>query len=178
VSESIQPILEDCKNSVRSAQEKLYQMYYPYAMTVALPYLDGEEEAMEVVNDGFMKVFRNLDQYQPNQPFKGWFRRILINTAIDYFRKNKSRQHHLDTMDHATENWDDSIIDTISADEILEEVQKLSPAYRMVFNLYALEGYNHREIAEKLHISEGTSKSNLAKARTKLKSVLQSMNLS
>ena len=84
----------------------------------------------------------------------------------------------MDTMDHATENWDDSIIDTISADEILEEVQKLSPAYRMVFNLYALEGYNHREIAEKLHISEGTSKSNLAKARTKLKSVLQSMNLS
>ncbi len=131
---------------------------------------------MEVVNDGFIKVFMNMRHYDKERSFKGWFRRILINTAIDNFRSNKNHYHHLDAEDQTISNFNDNIIDTMSANEILNLVQCLPPAYKLVFNLYALEGYKHSEIAEKLNISIGTSKSNLAKARNKLKTAIQTLN--
>lgn len=169
-------IIEECKHNKRSAQEKLYKMYYRYAMSISLPYTKNEDEAMEVVNDGFIKVFMNIRNYDNERPFKGWFRRILINTAIDNFRSNKNHYHHLDSEDISISDFNDNIIDTMSANEILNLVQCLPPAYKMVFNLYALEGYKHSEIADMLNISIGTSKSNLAKARNKLKKAIQTLN--
>jgi len=169
-------IIEECKRLTRSAQEELYQKYYGYAMSISLPYTINEDEAMEVVNDGFIKVFKHINFYDSNRPFNGWFRRILINTAIDNFRHNKNHYYHLDSGDIEVSDFNDNIIDEMSANEILNLVQNLPPAYKMVFNLYALEGYKHKEIAEMLNISIGTSKSNLAKARNKLKVAINSLN--
>ncbi len=169
-------IIEDCKRNIRSAQEKLYQLYYRYAMSISLPYSNNEDEAMEVVNDGFIKVFMNIGDYEMGRSFKVWFRRILINTAIDNFRHNKNHYFLTEPEDHSISSFNDDIIDEMSANEILNLVQDLPPSYKMVFNLYALEGYKHNEIAEMLKISIGTSKSNLAKARNKLKVAIQSLN--
>lgn len=169
-------LIEECKRNKRSAQEKLYQMYYGYAMSISLPYSNNEDEAMEIVNDGFIKVFGNIRHYKKDRPFKRWFRKILINTAIDNFRSNRNHYHHQDSEDLSVSDFNDNIIDAMSANEILNLVKCLPPAYKLVFNLYALEGYKHREIAEKLNISIGTSKSNLAKARNKLKVAIQTLN--
>ena len=169
-------IIDGCKSNKRSAQEKLYQMYYGYAMSISLPYTNNEEEAMEIVNDGFVKVFRSIGTFDSDKKFNVWFRRIMVNSAIDHYRKNKKHYHHMDTEDISIADFNDNVIDTISANEILNLVQNLPPAYKMVFNLYALDGYKHQEIAEMLNISIGTSKSNLAKARNKLKVAIDTLN--
>ena len=169
-------IIEDCKNNNRSAQEKLYHRYYRYGMSISLPYTNNEEEAMEIVNDGFIKVFKNIGVFDKDKKFNVWFRRIMVNSAIDHFRKNKKHYHHMDTEEISITDFNDNVIDRIAADEILNLVQNLPPAYKMVFNLYALDGYKHTEIANMLNISIGTSKSNLAKARNKLKVAIKTLN--
>jgi RNA polymerase sigma-70 factor (ECF subfamily) len=145
-------------------------------MSVSLPYVNSENEAQEVVNDGFIKLFMNIHQYDKSKSFKGWFRKILINTAIDNFRQNKSHYNQIELGEAQVSNFDDNIIDKMSAEEILNLVQHLPKAYKIVFNLYVLEGYKHHEIAKILNISVGTSKSNLAKARNKLKESIQILN--
>ena len=169
-------IINGCKSNNRTAQEKLYQLYYRYGMSISLPYTNNEEEAMEIVNDGFVKVFKNIALFDTEKIFNVWFRRIMVNSAIDHFRKNKKHYHHLDTEDLSVPDFNDNIIDAMSANEIINLVQNLPPAYKMVFNLYALDGYKHQEIAEMLNITIGTSKSNLAKARNKLKVAINALN--
>jgi len=178
MSNEIKDILTACQRNERSAQEKLYRDFYGYAMSICLPYTKDKTEAEEVANDGFVKVFNHLISYDFSQPFKGWLRRIMINSAIDYYRRNKKHYNH-DDIENAYDasSFDTNIIDQLSADEIMEQVQKLPPAYQMVFNLYAVEGYKHHEIAEQLNISEGTSKSNLSKAKAKLKKQLELANV-
>ena len=143
-------------------------MFLNYAHKVCLPYVYSKEEVEEVVNDGFLKVFNNLSKYDNSRPFKSWFKSIFINTAIDHYRKTLNEPYltNIDYIDIANDTED--IVSKISADEILALVQNLSPAYRMVFNLYVIEGYTHREISEALNIGIGTSKSNLRDARKKL----------
>jgi len=170
----IKDILTACQHNDRSAQEKLYRNYYGYAMSICLPYTKDKTEAEEVANDGFIKVFNHLSSYDSVQSFKGWLRRIMVNSAIDYYRRNKKHYNH-DDIENAydADSFDTSVIDQLSANEIMEQVQKLPPAYQLVFNLYAVEGYKHQEIAKQLNISEGTSKSNLYKAKAKLKEQLE-----
>lgn len=124
----------------------------------------------EVINDGFLKVFNNLKKYDHSLPFKTWLRLIFINTAIDSYRKNKNYLYRVEIADTDILNIDNSVdvISKMSTDEILQLIQSLSPACKMVFSLYVIDGYNHREIAEMLDIQEGTSKSNLRDARRKL----------
>lgn len=147
-------------------------------MSVCLRYAGNKAEAQEILNDGFMKVFTNLKTFDRNKPFRWWLRRILINTAIDYFRRSPKQVYSLDAEGAAEVAESQDILAVISAEEILAIVQTLSPAYRMVFNLYAIEGYTHAEIAEKLGIHEGTSKSNYAKARAQLqKKIVKEMKI-
>ena len=131
------------------------------------------EEAKEILNDGFIKVFQHIKRfkYNPKQPFKAWLRRILINAAIDHFRQQKKHYYHTDIEEipHELDTYEPTIVNQLSYDEIMVLVQQLSPAYRMVFNLHVVEGYKHPEIARKLGISVGASKSNLAKAKKKSK---------
>lgn len=145
-----------------------------YSKTIAIRYAANTEETEEIINDAFLKVFNNIKKYDYSQPFKAWLRTIVVNTAIDYYRKNKkyAQQVTIDEIDMPTMDVD--IISKLSANEILKLVQALSPAYRMVFSLYVIEGYNHREIAEMLGIKEGTSKSNLQDARKKLQAMILS----
>jgi RNA polymerase sigma factor (sigma-70 family) len=141
-------------------------------MGVCLRYSRTREEAVEILNDGFMKIFTKLDRYTKGLSFKGWIRKVMINSAIDYFRRNEKHYHSLDISHIQYESAVESVLDKLSEKEIIKAIQRLPPSYRMVFNLFVIEGYKHEEIANQLNISVGTSKSNLSIARNKLKKIL------
>lgn len=173
----MQLLLQGCKKNDRESQRLLYQHYYGYAMSICARYSHSFEEAKEIVNDGFMKVFKKIGQHDTESSFKAWLRRIMINTAIDYYRREVKHYHHLDFKGQESINTTNrNVIDDISYVELVEMVQNLSPAYRAVFNLYVIDGFTHEEIAKILEISEGTSKSNLMKAREKLKKMIEVSN--
>ena len=141
-------------------------------MAICLRYSDHYQQAVEIVNDGFLKVFTKLDKYNTNKSFKGWVRRIMINSAIDHFRKEK-KYAATDSIDnHETASFEPTAVQNLSYDEVIQQIQKLSPSYRAVFNLYVIDGYKHHEISEILNISIGTSKSNLSRARSLLQRAL------
>jgi RNA polymerase sigma factor (sigma-70 family) len=172
-SQQVEELLTGCLKNSREAQRKLYQHFYGYAMSVCVRYCKDTEEAKEVLNDGFMKVFTKLKQYNHDKPFKGWVRRIMINTALDNYRHNL-KYYHASDIETAPPMADTA--DTISSlnyEYLIGLIQQLSPAYRTVFNLYVIDGYTHDEIGEILGISAGTSKSNLSKARANLREVLK-----
>lgn len=170
---SIEMLLEGCRKGDRMSQELLYRQFYGFAMGICMRYTRDRDEAMDVVNDGFMKVFMKSELYDPDKPFKAWLRRIMVNTALDFYRQNAKHFHHEDVetahyvADHAQPDAD------IRYEDLIKFVQELSPAYRTVFSLFAIEGYSHEEIAESLNISVGTSKSNLARAREQLRKMLK-----
>ena len=170
----LQSVIKACISKNSQAQSVLIEQFYGYAMKICLPYSANRMEAEEMLNDSFLKVFNNLEKYDSLQSFKAWLRTIIVNTAINYYNKNKN--YHNYTSEIAEVDlaiWDEDVLDKISKDEILELVHQLPPAYKMVFTLYVVEGYNHREIAERLGIKEGTSKSNLADARIKLQAMIR-----
>lgn len=169
-------LIKGCQNNDRESQRMLYKHYYGYAMSICIRYAQNREEAQEILNDGFMKVFSKIGMYDNKKSFKGWLRRILINTAIDHFRANKKHYYHADIeVVHEHAEGKDVIAD-MTHNEILELVQKLSPMYRTVFSLYVIDGYSHEDIAKELGISVGTSKSNLSKARANLRKMLVKTN--
>lgn len=167
-------LLAGCLRNNRRSQELLYRQFYGYAMGVCLRYTPTREEALDVLNDGFLKVFTRLEQYDPEQPFKGWLRRILINTALDQYRQAVKHYHHeaVEAADQ-TAATDTDAYSQLAHEELIALIQQLSPAYRLVFNLYVIDGYSHEEIAGQLGITVGASKSNLARARENLKRMLQ-----
>jgi len=170
---NLQLLIEGCRNKNRHSQGKLYEHFYGYGMSVALRYSENREEALEIVNDSFLKVFNRLDQYDPSYPFKAWFRKIIINSSIDYFRKFHKHPKFLEIAGIGDlKDTNSALLRFPSEDDMLPVIQKLPPAYRMVFNLYVMEEYKHHEIAEILEISVGTSKSNLARAKVKLRELL------
>ena len=170
-------LLDGCKRNDRESQRLLYQHYYAYAMSVCLRYSRSLDEAKEVVNDGFMKVFQKLDQHETESSFKGWLRRIMINSAIDHYRKESKHYNHIAaTSDKIFEPTVGTVLDDISYAELIGMIQHLSPGYRAVFNLHVIDGFTHDEISKILNISEGTSKSNLMKARENLKVMIEKAN--
>lgn len=177
-SKEIEELIKLCISGDRRAQQKLFILCYPLSMSVCRRYAHTLEEAKSLVNEGMLKVFNQLDRYNLQLSFGGWVRRIMINTAIDEFRRNKKyleRFADLET-EEIPHSFEEDVLDKISAEELLSLVQQLPPAYRMVFSLYAVEDYTHKEIAEHLGISEGTSKSNYAKAKAKLQKAIGSLH--
>jgi len=158
-------LIDGCKRKDRQSQKDLYKGCFSYAMSICLRYANNAEEAQEILNDSFLKVFNKIHLLSPPFNFKAWLRRILINTSIDYLRKNKSFLYSADYQEAKSIEVEASALDHLSEQDILMLVQMLPPSYRTVFNLYAIEGYSHEEIAKTLQISVGTSKSNLHKAR-------------
>jgi RNA polymerase sigma factor (sigma-70 family) len=170
-------LLEGCKKNDRESQRLLYQHYYAYAISICMRYCRSMEEAKEILNDGFMKVFQKIDQHETELSFKAWLRRIMIHTAIDHYRKQSKHYYHSDVSE--TKNIasvSGNALDELSHTELIAMIQQLSPAYRAVFNLHVIDGYTHEEIAEILNISAGTSKSNLAKARENLRKEIEKVN--
>ncbi|WP_207435546.1 sigma-70 family RNA polymerase sigma factor [Sabulibacter ruber] len=160
--------LDGCRKGKQSAQKKLYEHYYSFAKSICLRYAASQQQAEEMVNDGFLKVLENLAQYDSSRAFEAWFRTVVVRTSIDYYRRHHLKGTRIDLEDAPELEQEDDLLETISAEEILRLVQQLPPAYRTVFSLFVVDGYNHSEIAEMLQINEGTSRSNLAKARAKL----------
>lgn len=143
-------------------------------MSLTLRYANSREQAAEILNDAFMKVFTNIDTYNPSRPFKPWLRQIIVNTAINHYHKHHKDRQLIDIATAEDEvSTEEEILSGISYEEIIEMVQQLSPAYRTVFNLYVIEGFKHQEIADMLDISVGTSKSNLFKAKKNLQSIVE-----
>jgi len=170
-------LIEACRRGERKAQFELYQLCYGILMSVCFRYERNKEDAEFLLNKAFLKILTNLDSYADNVPFEAWIRRITINTAIDEYRKSQRSKidyveepmllASLSEMDYneADKNFD--------AEELLALVRNLPPASQKVFNLYIIDGYNHKEIAEKLGMSEGTSKWHLSSARKKLQEMMK-----
>ena len=169
-------LIQGCKRNDRDSQRLLYQHYYSYALAICLRYSRSAAEAKEVVNDGFLKVFDKIDRYNVELPFKAWLRKIMINASIDQYRKELKHAHQAPVEQAQLMHSQPVAVSNLSHDELIALVQKLTPAYRAVFNLYVIDGYTHREIGKLLNIAEGTSKSNLLKARENLRSMLDGMN--
>ena len=169
-------IVKQCVKGDRKAQRELYKTFYGKMMSVCYRYSNNSEDAKDILQDGFVKVFGNLKKYNFTGSLEGWIRRIIVNTAIDHYRKHKN-VHFIDDeegfiLENSKTESADSIYSQFGEEVIIEAIQALSPSYRAVFNLNAIEGFQHKEIAEKLGISEGTSKSNLAKAKKNLRKIL------
>ncbi len=168
----LKAVLQGCQRGNPRSQRKLYEHFYGYAMSICLRYAQHREEAVEILNDAFFKVFTHLDQYNKGYPFQPWLRRILINTAIDYHRHLHNLPVCLELREALEVVVDDMPMPPLSEDEdVLPILQQLPPAYRIVFNLSVMEGYHHHEIAEMLGISASTSRSNLVRAKEKLRSL-------
>jgi RNA polymerase sigma-70 factor (ECF subfamily) len=177
--EQLKAIIDGCLQNNRRSQEELFKLFYGKMLAVCMRYTKDKDNAQEIVQEGFIKIFDKLGAFDYKGSFEGWIRRIIANTAIDSIRKSKKdpflsdkdEDFKLGAEDLMVEREDLETID-LKAEVAMEAIHKLSPAYRAVFNLYVLEDYSHKEIGEILGISEGTSKSNLAKARMNLQKIL------
>lgn len=169
---NLKPLIKGCIKQDRASQKDLYKALYSYALGICMRYSDTKEEAQEIMNDGFMKVFQRMEKYDQTRPFQPWFTRILINTAIDHFKKKAKYGLETSIDDSFELGARQTIEGDIAYDEMLEMIRKLPPQYRAVFNLRAIEGYQHDEIADILGISIGTSKSNYSRAKDKLQQYL------
>lgn len=171
-------IIKGCINQDRNCQKALYEKFYGKMKGVCLRYAKDSDQAQDILQDAFIKVFDKIKKFEGSGSFEGWIRRIMVNTAIDYLRKNKQEYLIVSTVHaHKVEEpeetvTDDDILNYVTKEDVINAVHKLSPAYRAVFNLYVVEEYSHKEIAEMLGISEGTSKSNFAKAKYNLRKLL------
>jgi RNA polymerase sigma-70 factor (ECF subfamily) len=167
--EELHQLIGGCIKQERGSQKMLYKVFYGFSMGICLRYANNREEAAEVMNQGFYKVFTRIDTYDRSRPFKAWLGKIMMNVSIDYYRANL-KMAYTEDLDKAEHISDGDLADKkLNYDDLLAMIQKLPNAYRTVFNLFAIEGYSHDEIGELLGISAGTSKSNLHKARQKLK---------
>lgn len=182
-AEELQIHIRGCALNDRESQKKIYSSFYGYAMSICHRYTNHEEDAIEILHDGFLKVFIEIYRFKPAytdavSSFKGWVRKIMIYTAIDHFRKNQKHKvitELNETYMHAPDTHEDAV-DKISYDEIMAAIRYLTPGYRTVLNLFIIEGFSHEEIAKELGISSGTSKSNLAKAKKQLQKILFQQN--
>lgn len=171
--ETEQLIIKGCLAGERAFQTKLYELFAPKMMGVCLRYARNREEAEEILQEGFLRVFTYIKTFKGNGSFEGWIRKIMVNAALFRYRNKSSLQPviRLNNTEHDVVSETD-ISSGLDTKELLLLVQTLPPVYRIVFNLYVFEGFKHREIAEALGISEGTSKSNLSDARVFLQKAL------
>lgn len=154
-------------------QEELYRRFSSRMYAVCLRYAGKAEEAEDILQEGFIKVFKKLDSYRGDGSFDGWVRRIFVNTAIEHFRRKKYLMPVTEKEENTIEGKSISVLDDLAARDIMALVQELSPGYRTVFNMYVVEGYTHKEIADMLGISEGTSKSQLSRAKVILQEMVK-----
>jgi RNA polymerase sigma factor (sigma-70 family) len=164
----VKKIIKGCLSGDRRDQELLYRRHSSKLYGVCLQYSGNDEEARDILQEGFIKIFENLHKYKHEGSFEGWIRRIVVNTALEKFRSrhNLFRVDDIDTIQEPEAEPDTEDYSGLQAVDLLYIIRELPPKYRMVFNLYAIEGYSHKEIGEMMNISEGTSKSNLSRARS------------
>jgi RNA polymerase sigma factor (sigma-70 family) len=176
-------LIRGCTLNYRESQKKMYDSFYSYGMSICDRYTRNKEDSIEIFNDAFLKIFKEIHRYVPAysdelNSFKGWLRKIMIYTAIDYNRKYHKHGFtaELNTAMIFVPAEEENAFDMISYDEIIRAIRELSPAYRTVLNMFIVDGFSHDEIASQLGIAVGTSKSNLSKARQQLQNILKKDN--
>jgi RNA polymerase sigma-70 factor (ECF subfamily) len=165
-------LIEGCRQEDRKMQQELYQRFAPKMYGVCLRYAGNVEEAEDILQEGFIKVFRKMSSFRGEGSFEGWIRRIFVNTAIEHFRRKTYLQPITEKEENTVEADYLTVLDNLAEKDIINLVQQLSPGYRTVFNMYVVEGYTHKQIADMLGISEGTSKSQLSRAKTILQDLV------
>ena len=166
-------LISGCIDGNRRMQEELYRRFSPRMYAVCLRYAGNGDEAQDILQDGFIKVYKKLESFRGEGSFEGWIRRIFVNTAIEHFRRKKYLQPVTEKEEGTLEGNYVSVLDELAERDILQLVQQLSPGYRTVFNMYVVEGYTHKEIGEIMGISEGTSKSQLSRAKVILQEMVK-----
>jgi RNA polymerase sigma factor (sigma-70 family) len=166
-------LISGCIDGNRRMQEELYSRFSPRMYAVCLRYAGNAEEAEDILQEGFIKIFKKLGSFRGEGSFEGWIRRIFVNTAIEHFRRKRYLQPVTEKEENTIEGKGISVLDELAEKDILELVRQLSPGYRTVFNMYVVEGYTHKEIGDILGISEGTSKSQLSRAKVILQDMVR-----
>ncbi|MEO1487456.1 MAG: RNA polymerase sigma factor [Bacteroidota bacterium] len=162
-------IIYECARKSKKHQELLYKKFYGYVMAICMAYCSDRTIAQEVVDDTFIKVFESINSYDSNRPFKSWLRRIAVNCAIDELRRNKKHMNHLDITEYNGELPNVDLVDTLTVQDIHKMLSELPELLKVVFNLYEIEGYSHREIAKLLDIGESSSRTYLVRAKKQLR---------
>lgn len=175
MAEKLDILLKECKRGKSRSQEELYRRFASAMYGLCLQYASNEEDAQDIMQEGFIKVFAKLDQVKNPAALPGWIRRVMINTALEKYRSQVILQRVDEVREEHHEEAGNDALDKLSCDELVGLIQTLTPRYRVVFNLYAIEGFTHQEISEELGISIGTSKSNLSRARGVLQEKIKTM---
>ncbi|MEO6682751.1 MAG: RNA polymerase sigma factor [Ginsengibacter sp.] len=166
-------LIQGCIDGDRQMQKMLYDRFAPKMYGVCLRYAGNENDANDILQEGFIKVFKNLEKFRREGSFEGWVRRIFVNTAIEHYRKRVKLYNVTEVQENTAEDTNLDALDNLATKDILNVINELSPGYKAVFNMHVIEGYSHKEIADILGITEGTSKSQLARAKGVLKKLLE-----
>lgn len=166
-------LIKDCLEGNLLAQQRLFKKYYGFVMAICLRYANDRDDAKEILQESFIKVFRSLNSFKFEGGLKSWMKRIAVNTAIDRFRKTKQEIDKVRIDDKMVFVDTESILSKMSKDDLIQCINQLPCGYRTVFNLFVIEGYSHKDIADKLGINEGTSKSQLFKAKQILQEIIK-----
>jgi RNA polymerase sigma factor (sigma-70 family) len=166
-------LIENCINGNRKSQKQLYDMYSPKMFSVCLRYSKNQMDAEDVLQDGFVKLFNNLHRFRGEGSFDGWVRRIFVNTAIEHIRRKNLNTTCGEGLENSVVDKQQNALDNLYEKDLIRTSMTLSEGYRTVFNLYAVEGYSHKEIASQLGITESTSKSQFSRAKALLRNIIQ-----
>jgi len=172
---SDEQIIAGCRAGDRKYQELLYQRFASKMFTVCMRYAAESNSAQDLLQEGFVKIFKNIDKFRGEGSFEGWIRRIFVNTCLEFVRKKANMYVVQDTETVKVEYHDENALQKLMKEDLMEMIQSLSTGYRTIFNLYVIEGYSHKEIAELLNVTEGTSKSQLARARYLLQKKVETL---
>ena len=167
--QQLQKIISGCKKKNQKCQEQLYKTYFGYAMAVVMKYVENRQDATDIVDDSFLKAFDAIGKFDLHQPFKPWLRKIIVNTAIDRIRENKKFLHHTSIDKVVDFSTPVNVIHELTVKEIYGLLRQLPSVQKYIFNMYEIDGYTHKEIAEKLHIPESTSRTYLTRAKATLR---------
>ena len=171
-------LVQKCISGNAGAQRELFDRFSPLMLGVAMRYIKDRERSEDVLQDGFIKVYKNLHRFEHKGSLEGWIRRIIVNTALDQIRKYKKEQTNIELDDTSFELVQKSdAVERLQAEVLMEIVQQLPDGYRIVFNMFAIEGYSHKEIADELNITESTSKSQYSRAKSVLRKTLKKYNI-
>lgn len=166
-------LIQGCINGDRKMQRLLYDTYASKMYAVCLRYAGNENDANDILQESFIKVYKNLPKFRSEGSFEGWIRRIFINTSIEHYRKKVKSFNISETHENTVKDTNIDALDVLAAKDIMKLVNELSPGYKSVFNLQVVEGYSHKDIAAMLGITEGTSKSQLARAKNALRKLIE-----
>jgi len=171
-------LIQGCIDGDRVAQKRLYEKYVGKMMGVCLRYSDNHDDASDILQEGFIKIFEKLGSYKKEGSFEGWIRRIFVNTALDHIRKNKTLKQmmEVESVEYLLPK-SDSVLSDMAAEDLLGILQKIPAGYRTVFNMYVIEGYSHKEIAKELGITVNTSKSQFSRAKSFLRKIIEEQDL-